>query len=153
MMRSAEKQQSVKAMHMNRDRIKERIHEKHEQQRQRARDGRLSALRKLDVDETPENAWCAGACEAAVTSHPEACSSSTHVPDSPQRYSHDGTVTVPAVQDWSDIGHEFGVNIDDADVMEYLLALEEEIRQEQYFQFYDQTNGNEWEDYFRSLMC
>lgn len=58
---------------------------------------------------------------------------------------------MPVVQDWSDIGNEFGVNIHDSDVMECLLALEDEIRQEQLFLFYDQTNGNEWEDYYNSL--
>ncbi|KAG5466540.1 hypothetical protein LSCM4_01692 [Leishmania orientalis] len=153
MLRSAEKHQGVKAMQMNRDRIKERIHEKHQQQRQQERESRLSGLREVDGDETSGNAWSAGILGDDVASHAEVVSSSTRAPESAQCYSPDRTLTVPSVQDWSDIGHEFGVNIDDVDVMEYLLALEEEIRQEQFFQFYDQTNGNEWEDYFRSLTC
>lgn len=153
MMRSSEKHQGVKAMQMNRDRIKERIQEKHQLQRQRVRDSRLSGLRKAEVGETCGDGTGAGIRWASVTGHGEVGSSSAHVPDTALCCNPDGTLTLPAVQDWSDIGHEFGVNIHDADVMEYLLALEEEIRQEQFFQFYDQTNGNEWEDYFRSLTC
>ncbi|CAG9582847.1 putative phosphatidylcholine:ceramide cholinephosphotransferase 2 [Leishmania major strain Friedlin] len=151
MMRSSEKHQGVKAMQMNRDRIKERIQEKHQLQRQRVRDRRLSGLRKAEDGETSGDATGAGILWTPVTGHGEVGSSSTYAPDTALCCNPDGSLTVPAVQDWSDIGHEFGVNIHDVDVMGYLLALEEEIRQEQVFQFYDQTNGNEWEDYFRSL--
>ncbi|CAM43703.1 conserved hypothetical protein [Leishmania braziliensis MHOM/BR/75/M2904] len=148
MMRSSEKHQGVKAMHINRDRIKERIQEKHREQRQRVRDSRLGGLRRAESGETSDHAWCAGTREAAVTGHSEVESSTTRAPDTTLCYNSDEILTTSAVQDWSDIGHEFGVNIHDADVMEYLLGLEEEIRQEQFFQFYDQTNSNEWEEYF-----
>ncbi|GET93012.1 hypothetical protein, conserved [Leishmania tarentolae] len=153
MMRSSEKHQGVKAMQMNRDRIKERIQEKHRLQRQWVRGSRLSGLRNEDDKETSGDATGADILWAAGRDHQEVDPSCTRAPSSVLCCSPDNTLTVPAVQDWSDIGHEFGVNIQDADVMEYLLTLEDEIRQEQLFQLYDQTNGNEWEDYFRSLTC
>lgn len=154
MMQSSEKHQSVKAVHVNRDRIKERIQEKHRQQRRQVREGRLSGLREADGSaERGETAWGASGAHSDSNQHYGAVGSSgAHAQDAVPCYNPDGSLLLPAVQDWSDIGNEFGVNIHDVDVMEYLLALEDEIRQEQLFQFYDQANGNEWEEYYRSLM-
>ncbi|KAK7200920.1 hypothetical protein NESM_000150900 [Novymonas esmeraldas] len=155
MMRPSERHQGVKSVHVHRDRIKERIQEKHRQQRQQVRETRLSGLREADGGAGARDSWAAGCAggPAATAGCSETGPSPAHAPDELVCYNVDGSVLVPAVQDWSDIGHEFGVNIHDANVMECLMALEEEIRQEQLFHFYDQTNGNEWEDYFHSLMC
>lgn len=162
MQSSPDKHQGVKAIQINRARIKERIQEKHRQQSQQVRQSRLSGLREADddndrnVDEQEgqqfRGQWTASAhATASPTGMLPTLTSSCTPASSGLCFGPDGTVMMPVVQDWSDIGHEFGVNILDADVMECLLALEEEIRQEQLFSFYDQTNGNEWEEYYNSL--
>lgn len=151
---SPDKHNGVKAIHINRARIKERIQAKHRQQSEQVRQGRLSEMREA-------SAGCSSSNEEQTqwltsVSHPH-CSLSGMCSAEPPSSSNmrvvnaDGTPVLPVVQDWSDIGREFGVNVLDTDVMEYLLALEDEIRQEQLFQFYDQTNGSEWEEYYRSL--
>ncbi|KAG5492906.1 hypothetical protein JKF63_01486 [Porcisia hertigi] len=149
---SSPEKHGVKAMQVNRQRIKERIQEKHQKQQQQVRNSRLSGLREIDDgDETSDGTWRESITEAVDMGSSNVICSSTLAPEPALSCNLARSLMVPAVQDWSDIGHEFGVNIRDADVMEYLLALEEEIRHERVFQFYDQANGNEWEEYFCSL--
>ncbi|KAL7702060.1 phosphatidylcholine:ceramide cholinephosphotransferase 2 [Lotmaria passim] len=154
-----DRHESVKAVHLNRDRIKERIQEKHRQQSRLVRQERLSSLRESDqgglspsgsLRQQHPPPWPSS---APVNCSPTGAGSMLAPSSSPQGlcFGARGTLVMPVVQDWSDIGNEFGVNIHDSDVMECLLALEDEIRQEQLFLFYDQTNGNEWEDYYNSL--
>lgn len=62
--------------------------------------------------------------------------------------------TTPCVEDWASLEEEIGFNIQEAEVMGYLLAIEEEIRQEQHVAQYEQcyeSNGD-WEEYLRTLM-
>ncbi|KPA86613.1 putative phosphatidylcholine:ceramide cholinephosphotransferase 2 [Leptomonas pyrrhocoris] len=155
MQSSPDKYQSVKAIQVNRARIKERIQEKHRQQSQQARQGRLSGLRDTDShgevssDEQPAP-WPISARGSSSPTGPVPTFTSASF--SPAMcVNADGTLMMQVVQDWSDIGHEFGVNIHDTEVMDCLLALEDEIRHEQLFHFYDQTNRNEWEEYYNSL--
>ncbi|KPI90718.1 hypothetical protein ABL78_0154 [Leptomonas seymouri] len=149
-----DKRQGVKAIQINRARIKERIQEKHRQQNQQVRQGRLSALREADGSAVLSSDHLQD--QRYTSAHGESSSAGTVLTlDSVSGalcFNVDGTLVMPVVRDWSDIGHEFGVNIHDTDVMECLLALEDEIRQEQLFQFYDQTNGNEWDEYYHSLI-
>jgi hypothetical protein len=151
---SPDKQQSVKAIQINRARIKERIQEKHRQQSQQVRQGRLRGLREADdghglpsdVYQQQQQKQLRPSCTPNRMAPTLSSSSSSGL-----CFNSDGTVMVPVVQDWSDIGHEFGVDISDVDVMQCLLALEDEIRQEQLFMFYDQINDNEWDEYYHSL--
>lgn len=143
----------VKAIEVNRARIKERIQEKHRQQSQQVRQGRLSALRNADSSGRSSTDEAASWSNTNASTGQLACSSfGACAPPMPLATSMGcGAPQVPLVEDWSDIGHEFGVNILDRDVMECLLAIEDEIRQEQLFHFYDETNGCEWEEYYNSL--
>lgn len=136
----------VKAIIINRERIKERMQQRQLFHQQQTRRSQLSAVREMDEGRQ------SGQIDDASSSTNRFDTSPSLVDSAGQgRTSGESDHVAPEWNDWKDIGSEFGVDVYDAEVWECLLALEEEIRQEQLFQLYDQANGNEWDEYYRSL--
>ncbi|CAD2216530.1 hypothetical protein AGDE_12981 [Angomonas deanei] len=55
------------------------------------------------------------------------------------------------VEDWSEIVCGTDMNWNDPQTLSYLLALEEEIREEALWELFEQGRNPDWEEYFYSL--
>lgn len=153
--------ESVKALHSRREELKQRLHEKHMQRRGELRRDILDAARNSggrasDLEE-----------EMNYGPTPERVE---HVaqPQSQPPPLNPGVTTSGAVggvgpdmvlfggSEWSEFGHEYRVDVSEPAVMEYLLQLEQEIRQEQLVAMYEQAHNcavnGELEEYYNYLM-
>ncbi|CCW64392.1 unnamed protein product [Phytomonas sp. EM1] len=135
--RSSQRCESVKVLHVQRSAIRKRILEKQKQRQQATRHTYLNAARSSGENTNSEfGLVSSNQCE----NEEDKCRLSSGVPLNGD--------------DWTTFGEEFGLDVRDPVVIEYLLALEEEIRQEQLFEMYESShsqNQNEWEEYYKSL--
>lgn len=134
--------ESVKVLHSRRTELKQRLQERHVQRRGEMRREKLVAMRNSGG--RPSD----GEDDASCGISPD------RLPHPPMNAAEVDMVPF-AGNEWCDFGNQFRVDVSEPAVMEYLLQLEQEIRQEQlvamYEQAHNQNDNNDLEEYFKHL--